>query len=89
MPRLSIEAKRRIVSLYFCRYSVPVIVQRLEQEDTYIHNGLTFRTYISLVFTLFIHVQPKTPWPVKISAIKITCMRLLKRYLINSVWRSL
>ena len=33
MPRLSIEARRRIVSLYSCGYSVPVIVQRLEQED--------------------------------------------------------
>ena len=33
IPRLSIEARRRIVSLYSCGYSVPVIVQRLEQED--------------------------------------------------------
>ena len=33
MPRLSIEARRRIVSLYSCGYSVLVIVQRLEQED--------------------------------------------------------
>ena len=33
MPRLSIEARRRIVSLYSCGYSVAVIVQRLEQED--------------------------------------------------------
>ena len=32
MPRLSIEARRRIVSLYSCRYSFPSIVQRLEEE---------------------------------------------------------
>ena len=31
MPRLSIEA-RRTVSLYFCGYSVPSIVQWLEQK---------------------------------------------------------
>ena len=33
MPRLSIEARRRIVLLYSCGCSVPSIVQRLEQED--------------------------------------------------------
>ena len=32
MPRFSIEARRRIVSLYSCGYFVPTIVQRLEQE---------------------------------------------------------
>ena len=32
MPRLSIEARRRIVSLYSCGYSVTCITQRLEQE---------------------------------------------------------
>ena len=33
MPRLSIEARRRIVSLYSCGYSVTFIVQRLDEEN--------------------------------------------------------
>ena len=33
MLRLSIEARRRIVSFYSCEYSIPSIVQQLEQEN--------------------------------------------------------
>ena len=33
MPRLSIEARKRIVSLHYHGYSVPTVVQRLEQEN--------------------------------------------------------
>ena len=33
MPRLSIEARKRIVSLHYRGYSVPKVVQRLEQEN--------------------------------------------------------
>ena len=33
MPRLSIEARRRIVSLHSYRYSIPSIFQRMEQEN--------------------------------------------------------
>ena len=32
MPRLSIESRKRIVSLHSCGFSVPSIVQRLKQE---------------------------------------------------------
>ena len=91
MPRLSIEAMRRFITLYSksCGYSVPVIVQRLEQEDVKVSKRAVYDLVKKFRPALFIHVQPKMPWPVKISAVKITCMRLLKRYLINSVWRSL
>ena len=33
MPLLSIKSRKRIVSMHFCRFSVPSIVQRLKQEE--------------------------------------------------------
>ena len=39
MPRLSIEGRKRIVSLYSCGVSVPSIVQRLKQEKVAVSRG--------------------------------------------------
>ena len=60
MPHLSIEARCRIVSLYPCGYSIPSIVQQLEQENVKVSKravywGTSFTSKVLLII-LAMHV---------------------------------
>ena len=66
MPRLSIEA-RRIVSLYSCRYSVPSIIQQLEQEKVAVSK---WPHHVTCIFVSLWTCAAGYPWPITISAIK-------------------